>query len=73
MQKRDVQDRYFDAIDQQNNKKIPYSILLGKNKKKEELKEWKHHNRIFEEKVQKGTATLNQWRSNWERNTLDAP
>ncbi len=69
MQKRDAQGRYYDAIDQQNSKKVPYSILLGKNKKKEELREWKEKNKVFEEKVQRGTTTLNQWKNNWERNT----
>jgi hypothetical protein len=47
MQKRDAEDRYYGAIDQQNSKKMPYSILLGKNKKKEELKEWKQNNKLF--------------------------
>ncbi len=34
IQKRDAEDRYYEAIDQQNSKKLPYAVLLGKNKKK---------------------------------------
>jgi hypothetical protein len=34
LQKQDAEDRYYDTIDQQNTKKVPYSVLLGKNKKK---------------------------------------
>ena len=67
MQKRDAEDRYYQAIQQQKNKKIPYSILLGKNKKKQNLREWKQNNKTFQDEVNKGTTTLNQWRTNWSQ------
>jgi hypothetical protein len=40
LQKRDAEDRYYDAIEQQKVKKIPYAALFGINKKKEGLRDW---------------------------------
>lgn len=37
-QKRDAQDRYYEAIQSQKTKKIPYNLLLGKLKQKHSLK-----------------------------------
>jgi hypothetical protein len=47
LQKRDAEDRYEEAIEQQKNKKIPYNVLLGKNKTKQGLKDYQNNNRHF--------------------------
>lgn len=60
-QKRDAEDRYEEAMENQKIKKIPYSVLLGKFKQKESLREWQSKNKKLEEKVAKGTHTLHQW------------
>lgn len=58
MHKMDAEERYYEAIEKQNVKKIPYNLLLGKLKQKNSLKEWQANNKKLEQEVVKGTKTL---------------
>ena len=61
-EKRDAEDRYDEAMDNQKIKKIPYSSLLGKLNQKQSLRDWQSKNKQLEEKVSKGTKTINDWK-----------
>lgn len=63
IQKRNAEEREFDATDHQKDKHKPYHVLMGKLQKNQQLRDYQQTNKIFEEKVVRATNTLQQWQN----------